>query len=200
MATGRHGLDSWAHGSARICFSSGRLQQGAIRNWLRAAPTLVVQDTADPHPSLVPAAISPEGPKTFMDVGCNKGYTSAHFFGLWAPEVRRRRVPHPPCTPPPFTLPPPHPYLGPHRMPPPLRPSCYPFYPQVGFKPSEIPKRRPGFLCGTCADCEEEPKTKITSSTGPITVYCFEPSMRNFANLIVTRDLFFENAKPEVDW
>lgn len=22
-----------------------------------------------------------------MDIGCNKGYTSAHFFGLWAPEL-----------------------------------------------------------------------------------------------------------------
>lgn len=34
-----------------------------------------------------PAAISPAGPKTFVDIGCNKGYTSAKLLGLWAPEV-----------------------------------------------------------------------------------------------------------------
>lgn len=75
-----------------------------------------------------------------MDVGCNKGYTSSHFFALWAPEI--------------------------------------------SFRPSEIPKRRPGHLCGTCADCNEEPKAKVAASEGDITVYCVEPSLRNFANLI----------------
>lgn len=102
-------------------------------------------------------AILPDGPKTFMDVGCNKGYTSAHFFALWAP--------------------------------------------QVGFKPTEIPKRRPGHLCGTCSDCNEEPKSKIAESQGPITVYCVEPSMRNFANLILVRDAFFsQQTKADVQW
>lgn len=33
------------------------------------------------------AALSPSGPKTFVDIGCNKGYTSAKLLGLWAPEV-----------------------------------------------------------------------------------------------------------------
>lgn len=31
--------------------------------------------------------LSPGGNKTFFDIGCNKGYTSAHFFGLWAPDL-----------------------------------------------------------------------------------------------------------------
>lgn len=41
-------------------------------------------------PSSTPTFLSgiyPHGPKTFFDIGCNKGYTSAKFFALWAPEL-----------------------------------------------------------------------------------------------------------------
>jgi hypothetical protein len=38
-----------------------------------------------PPPALPSAELSPGGNKTFFDIGCNKGYTSAHYFGLWAP-------------------------------------------------------------------------------------------------------------------
>ncbi|KDD77127.1 hypothetical protein H632_c13p3 [Helicosporidium sp. ATCC 50920] len=31
--------------------------------------------------------LSPQGRKVMIDVGCNKGYSSAKFFALWAPEV-----------------------------------------------------------------------------------------------------------------
>jgi len=33
------------------------------------------------------AGLLPHGNKTFFDIGCNKGFTSAKLFGLWAPEV-----------------------------------------------------------------------------------------------------------------
>jgi hypothetical protein len=38
-------------------------------------------------PLCVCADLMPSGDKTFFDIGCNKGYTSSKFFGLWAPEV-----------------------------------------------------------------------------------------------------------------
>lgn len=38
------------------------------------------------RPSLSPE-LSPRGAKVMMDVGCNKGYSSAKMFGLWAPEL-----------------------------------------------------------------------------------------------------------------
>lgn len=31
--------------------------------------------------------LDPSKPKTFIDIGCNKGHTSAGFFGLWAPDL-----------------------------------------------------------------------------------------------------------------
>ena len=35
----------------------------------------------------------------------------------------------------------------------------------------------------------------------PVTLYCVEPSMRNFANLILTRDAFFPSSAPaDVQW
>ena len=65
-----------------------------------AAPGLsVCPQSANPHactrhlpalarpPPCLPAELSPGGNKTFFDIGCNKGYTSAHYFGLWAPEL-----------------------------------------------------------------------------------------------------------------
>jgi hypothetical protein len=36
----------------------------------------------------MPAELSPTGDKVLFDIGCNKGYTSAKFFALWAPELQ----------------------------------------------------------------------------------------------------------------
>ena len=44
-------------------------------------------DPARPPSPRLSAELSPGGNKTFFDIGCNKGYTSAHYFGLWAPEL-----------------------------------------------------------------------------------------------------------------
>lgn len=100
--------------------------------------------------------LSPKGPKTFVDIGCNKGYTSAHFFGLWAPEL--------------------------------------------GFEPATLQQRRPEILCGTCNDCKETANSSIKESEGAVTVFCMEPSLHNFANLVLTRDKFFVENKQNVQW
>lgn len=101
-------------------------------------------------------ALSPKGPKTFIDIGCNKGYTSAKMFGLWAPET--------------------------------------------GFKPTTLQKRRPEVLCGTCGDCEESVTSTVDQSGGGLTVFCVEPSLHNFANLVLTREKFFVKNKQSVQW
>jgi FkbM family methyltransferase len=100
--------------------------------------------------------LSPNGPKTFVDIGCNKGYTSAKFFALWAPEL--------------------------------------------GFAPATLRKKRPEVLCGTCGDCNEQAHSSVKESSGPVTVFCMEPSLYNYANLIMTRDKFFSNNKQQVQW
>ncbi|KDD77128.1 hypothetical protein H632_c13p4 [Helicosporidium sp. ATCC 50920] len=101
------------------------------------------------------ARLSPTGSKTMVDIGCNKGYSSAKFFALWAPEV--------------------------------------------GFAPNTLRNKRPEVNCGTCGDCSDH--TDETAAGGRaqdmLTVYCVEPSMRNFANLILTRDAFFGPSAPE---
>lgn len=100
------------------------------------------------------ARISPGG-KTIIDIGCNKGYSSARFFGLWAPEL--------------------------------------------GFRPDQVRERRPEILCGTCNDCTEKiasPRPEGAAQADPVHVYCVEPSLRNFANLVGTRDAFFSSQTP----
>ena len=92
-----------------------------------------------------------------MDVGCNKGYTSAYIFALWAPEV--------------------------------------------GLTPKEIRKRHPGIHCGICNDCNDDPKPALQHSRGSLSVYCVEPSLNNFQNVSLTRDLFFRNfTNPDINW
>lgn len=100
--------------------------------------------------------LSPTGPKIMLDIGCNKGYTSAKMFGMWAPEI--------------------------------------------GFNPRALHKNRPEVWCGNCGDCQEDIKSEISSSSGGLTVYCFEPSQANFANLLLTRDTFFQSTKSDVHW
>ena len=40
----------------------------------------------------------------------------------------------------------------------------------------------------------------VEESHDDVTVYCFEPSQANFAQLVLTRDAFFKENKPEVQW
>jgi hypothetical protein len=40
----------------------------------------------------------------------------------------------------------------------------------------------------------------VPASSGDVRVFCFEPSQTNFAQLIITRDVFFKDNKPEVQW
>lgn len=100
--------------------------------------------------------LSPRGAKVMLDVGCNKGYSSAKMFGLWAPEL--------------------------------------------GFNPKSIPARRPEVWCGNCGDCHEELDPALEKGEGGLTVYCLEPSQANFAQLVLTRDAFFRNNDPSVQW
>lgn len=49
-------------------------------------------------------------------------------------------------------------------------------------------------------DCKEEVRPKVAASKGAVSVYCLEPSQTNFASLIKTRDLFFKDNSPSVQW
>lgn len=162
------------------------------------------------RPPARPPELSPSGSKTFFDIGCNKGYTSAKFFGLWAPEVgfnpqaiRTKR---------------PDVWCGnwcvvargkgaradkqeqpsnsQHRTAcgasPRANHSC------GGAAPPGPPARLP--RPPRSADCNEQLSPQVPASTGDVVVYCFEPSQANFAQLILTRDMFFKDNKPEVQW
>ncbi len=49
-------------------------------------------------------------------------------------------------------------------------------------------------------DCQEEVASQVAASGGRVQVFCIEPSQANFAQLIVTRDLFFKDNKPTTQW
>lgn len=49
-------------------------------------------------------------------------------------------------------------------------------------------------------DCHEEVQSSINASSGAVNVFCFEPNQRNFAQLVLTRDAFFTNNTPDVQW
>lgn len=72
--------------------------------------------------------------------------------------------------------------------------------PETGFKPTTLQKRRPDILCGTCGDCEEAVASTVEQSQGGLTVFCVEPSLHNFANLVLTREKFFIKNKQAVQW
>jgi hypothetical protein len=40
----------------------------------------------------------------------------------------------------------------------------------------------------------------VEESEGGVAVYCMEPSLHNFANLVLTRDKFFSKNKADVQW
>ncbi|KAL6772152.1 hypothetical protein ACKKBG_A29120 [Auxenochlorella protothecoides x Auxenochlorella symbiontica] len=101
--------------------------------------------------------LAPSAPLMVVDIGCNKGYSSAHVFSLWAPEL--------------------------------------------GFAPNTLRTKRPEVPCGTCADCNEQVKSTVKKHSAPLTLFCVEPSMRNFAHLILTRDAFFPpTSPPDLQW
>lgn len=49
-------------------------------------------------------------------------------------------------------------------------------------------------------DCQEEVKSTLTSTQGGLDVYCVEPSQETFAQLVLTRDMFFRAAPAGVNW
>lgn len=91
-----------------------------------------------------------------IDIGCNKGYTSSVFFGLWASDLQ--------------------------------------------LSPATLQQRRPDVPCGICGDCVEQVKPSKTDPASRINVYCVEPNLVNFANLVLTRELFLDGSKPNAQW
>lgn len=47
--------------------------------------TYTRQTLAPPHTSTT-TALNPGGKRVLIDIGCNKGYTSAQFFAMWQPQ------------------------------------------------------------------------------------------------------------------
>jgi hypothetical protein len=54
--------------------------------------------------------------------------------------------------------------------------------------------------CACSNDCKEEVHSTVSASSGEVRVFCFEPNQANFAQLVLTRDHFFKNNKPELQW
>jgi hypothetical protein len=201
------------------------------------------------------AAISPAGPKTFVDIGCNKGYTTAKLIGLWAPEVGFRpqalqsKRPEILCG----TckdceekvrareLKPGRPIRGLHGGHHCLKgllrsrqagAACegskreralwcqgHGLYQRLHAAPS--PARQPAAATQPAMSSGRARRRHVSRSVSPpppghawpvqvsparqqsageVQVFCMEPSLHNFANLVLTRDAFFSGAPANVQW
>ena len=95
--------------------------------------------------------------KFFLDVGCNKGYTSAKWFNLWATGLNM---------------------------------SAAALWERHYKK--EFMAKRNAFGCGVCGDCHDV-SPSYPEYPGDMTVFCIEPSLANFQDLISVRSTFFPN-------
>lgn len=61
-------------------------------------------------------------------------------------------------------------------------------------------EKRPEVWCGNCGDCREHVRGRSPGSGAALSVLCLEPSQSNFADLVRTRDAFFKDNSPSVQW